>query len=49
MGHRQKGKSMKRKRSWHRRGAGPDRAWARAVKRLDAVIRDSEAGNEGEK
>jgi len=34
MGHRQKGKSMKRKRSWHRRGAGPDNAFAAAMRRL---------------
>ena len=35
MGHRQKGKGHKRKRSWHRRGAGPDRSFARAVRRLE--------------
>lgn len=34
MGSRQKGKSMKRKRSWHHRGAGPDWAFAHAVKKL---------------
>lgn len=34
MGHRQKGKSRKRKRSWHRRGIGPDLAYAKAMKRL---------------
>jgi hypothetical protein len=30
----QKGKHMKRKRSWHRRGAGPDRAFRAAMRRL---------------
>ncbi|UIW13297.1 hypothetical protein SEA_CREWMATE_45 [Arthrobacter phage Crewmate] len=34
MGHRQKGKGAKRKRSWHRRGSGPDRAFAYAMRRL---------------
>lgn len=34
MGHPQKGKSKKRKRSWHHRGAGPDWAFAKAVKKL---------------
>lgn len=37
MGHRQKGKSMKRKRSWHRRGIGPDLAFAAAIRRLERV------------
>jgi len=31
---RQKGKGAKRKRSWHRRGIGPDLAFADAIKRL---------------
>lgn len=35
MGHRQKGKGPKRKRSWHRRGAGPDRAFRSAMRRLE--------------
>jgi len=35
MGHEQKGKHHKRKRSWHRRGRGPDRAFARAIRKLE--------------
>lgn len=31
---RQKHKNKKRPRSWHRRGAGPDRAWNRAARKL---------------
>lgn len=34
MGSRQKGKSRKRKRSWHRRGIGPDLAFAAAMRKL---------------
>ncbi len=37
MGRRQKGKGPKRKRSWHRRGGGPDAAWRAAAARLDAA------------
>lgn len=46
MGRRQKGKGHKRKRSWHRRGVGPDRAWARAVKQLDKATKNSTANRE---
>uniref|UniRef100_A0A9E7MIN9 DNA adenine methyltransferase n=1 Tax=Arthrobacter phage SWEP2 TaxID=2945958 RepID=A0A9E7MIN9_9CAUD len=35
MGHRQKGHGRKRKRSWHRRGPGPDRAFRKAIRRLE--------------
>jgi hypothetical protein len=38
MGRRQKGKHMKRSRSWHHRFAGPDRALRSATKRLDAAL-----------
>jgi hypothetical protein len=34
MGSRQKGKGNKRKRSWHRRGPGPDWAFQNAMKKL---------------
>ncbi|WIC90194.1 hypothetical protein SEA_VROOMVROOM_44 [Arthrobacter phage VroomVroom] len=44
MGHRQKGKGLKRKRSWHRRGYGPDRAFRSAMRRLErAGINKAEA------
>jgi hypothetical protein len=46
MGHEQKGKSRKRKRSWHRRGAGPDRAWARAIRRIEKAIKNAVGGAE---
>lgn len=38
MGRRQKGKHMKRKRSWHHRLGGPDRAFRRAVRKLDRAL-----------
>lgn len=38
MGRRQKGKSMKRKRSWHRL-RNQDAKWARAVRRLDQATK----------
>lgn len=41
MGRRQKGKNHKRKRSWHRRGNGPDRAFRAATRRLDRAHRDN--------
>ena len=34
MGHRQKGKHLKRKRSWHR-GRGEARRWEKASKKLE--------------
>ncbi|QGJ92067.1 hypothetical protein SEA_KEELAN_103 [Gordonia phage Keelan] len=42
MGHRQKGKGHKRKRSWHRRGAGPDLAWRAANRTLDSALKRME-------
>ncbi|AER26363.1 hypothetical protein [Mycobacterium phage Y10] len=36
MGHRQKGKGCKRKRSWHRLG-NQDRLYRRAIEALDAA------------
>ncbi|GJJ24130.1 hypothetical protein MTY414_78040 [Mycolicibacterium mageritense] len=38
MGRRQKGKHLKRKRSWHHLG-NQDRKYARAVRQLDRAIR----------
>jgi hypothetical protein len=38
MGHRQKGKSMKRKRSWHRL-RNQDSRWERAMKKLTAAMK----------
>ena len=38
MGHRQKGKNLKRKRSWHHRFNGPDKAFRRAARKLDQAI-----------
>ncbi len=39
---RQKPKGMKRPRSWHHRFAGPDIAFKRAVRVLDAALRRAE-------
>lgn len=40
MGHRQKGKAMKRKRSWHRL-RNQDAKWARAMHRLEKATTDT--------
>lgn len=46
MGHRQKGKGMKRKSSWHTRGNGPDKGFAIAMRKIErAIRRDKERGN----
>lgn len=37
MGHRQKGKHKKRKKSWHR-GRGEDKRWIKAYKRMSKVL-----------
>lgn len=42
MGHRQKGKGSKRKRSWHRRGDGPDAAFRAAMKRINKALKQAE-------
>lgn len=39
MGHRQKGKGGKRKRSWHHIGRGPDRQNEKAQRRIDEALR----------
>ena len=39
MGHRQKGKGMKRKSSWHTRGSGPDWAFAKAIKKIERAAK----------
>lgn len=41
MGRPQKGKHHKRKRSWHRRGGGPDRAFASAIRRIERALRSA--------
>lgn len=38
MGRRQKGKHMKRKRSWHRL-PNQDRQWERAVRKLEKALK----------
>ncbi len=48
MGHRQKGKHMKRLRSWHRRFDGPDKAFRRAVRKLDRAINAWSANGGGQ-
>lgn len=40
---RQKHKGMKRPRSWHRRYATPDRAFARAVRKLERASAEGSA------
>ena len=35
---RQKGKHLKRPRSWHHRFNGPDRAFSAAIRRLDEAL-----------
>lgn len=44
MTHRQKHKGKKRPRSWHHRYNTPDRAFARAVRKLNRAMRSYNSG-----